>query len=62
MTNQMLYYIIGISGGLFILMIALYFVFKNKVNAGDMKRIKQLTQGTRKKKYSLDVIYQKLFN
>lgn len=62
MTNQMLYYIIGISGGLFILMIALYFVFKNKVNAGDMKRIKQLTQGTRKKKYSLDVIYQKLYN
>ena len=62
MSNQILYYIMGIAGGLFALIVIAYFVIRAKTNTGDMKRIRQLREGTKQNKYSMDVIYQKLYN
>lgn len=61
MSNQFLYYIIGIAGGAFIVILATYFMLQKKLNKGDMKRIKELKEGTTNNKFSLDVIYQKAY-
>ena len=62
MSEQVIYYILGITGGLFALIVVAYLIIKSKVNKGDMKKIRQLREGTKQNKYSMDVIYQKLYN
>lgn len=62
MSNQILYYMIGIVGGLFALIVVAYFIIRSKTDKGDMKKIRQLREGTKQNKYSMDVIYQKLYN
>ena len=62
MSNQILYYIMGIIGGLFALIVIAYLVIRSKTNKGDMKKIRQLREGTKQNKFSSDVIYQKLYN
>lgn len=62
MSNQILYYIMGIIGGLFTLIVIAYLVIRSKTNKGDMKKIRQLREGTKQNKFSSDVIYQKLYN
>ncbi len=61
MSDQILYYIIGIAGGAFILILIAYLVLQKQLNKGDMKRIKELRQGTKENSFSADVIYQKLY-
>ena len=61
MSNQVLYYIIGIAGGAFVLILIAFFVLQRKMNKGDMKRIKALRAGTQKNDFSADVMYQKLY-
>ena len=60
MSNQTLFYIMGISGGLFVITIIAYLIIAKLSNKSDIKRIKQLRQGT-EKKYTSDVLYQKLY-
>ena len=60
MSNQMLFYIMGISGGLFVVILIAYFIIQKSTNKSDLKRIKQLRQGT-EKKFTSDVLYQKLY-
>ena len=62
MSNQILYYIMGIAGGLFALLVVAYLVIKSKTNTGDLKKIKKLREGTKQNKYSTEVTYQKLYN
>ena len=62
MSNQILLYLIGITGGLFALIIVGYLIIRSKSGAGDMKKIRQLREGTKQKKYSKEVIYQNLYN
>ena len=62
MSNQILFYMMGITGGLFVLIVIAYFIIKSKTDKGDLKKIRQLREGTKQNKYSLDVIYQKLYN
>ncbi len=62
MSNQVIYYILGITGGLFALIVVAYLIIKAKTNKGDMKKIRQLREGTKQNKYSTEVIYQKLYN
>ena len=52
----------GIIGGLFALIVIAYLVIRSKTNKGDMKKIRQLREGTKQNKFSSDVIYQKLYN
>ncbi len=61
MSNQMLFYIMGISGGLFVFIIIAYFIMQKMLNKGDIKKIKQLREGTREKKFTSDILYQKLY-
>ena len=60
MSNQILLYLIGITGGLFALIIVGYLIIRSKSGAGDMKKIKQLREGTKQKKYSKEV-YIKIY-
>ena len=60
MSNQTLFYIMGICGGLFVFIIIAYFIMRKMLNKTDMKRIQQLRKGT-EKKYTSDVLYQKLY-
>ncbi len=62
MSNQIFYYIMGLSGGLFALIVVAYFLLRAQLNKGDMKRIRELRAGTKEKKYSKDVTKQKLYN
>ena len=62
MSNNVIYIILGITGGLFALIIVAYLIIRSKANKGDMKKIRQLRAGTKQNKYSMDVIYQKLYN
>ena len=61
MSNQILYTIIGIAGGAFVFVLIAFFVLKKQMNKGDMRRIKELKEGTQKNAFSADVIYQKLY-
>ena len=62
MSNNVIYIILGITGGLFALIVVAYLILRSKVNKGDMKKIRQLREGTKQNRYSMDVIYQKLYN
>ncbi len=61
MSSQTLYYIMGISGGLLVFTLIAYLGMKKVLDKSDMKRIKKLREGTKEKKYTSDVIYQKLY-
>ncbi len=61
MSDNFLYYVMGIAGVFFVIVIFLYFVLQKKLNKGDMKRIKELRAGTKKNAFSSDVIYQKAY-
>ena len=61
MSNQVLFYIMGITGGIFALLVVVFLIIKARSNKGDMKKIRQLKEGTRQNRYSSDVIYQKLY-
>ena len=60
MSNQTLFYIMGISGGLFVFIIIAYLIMQKLLNKSDIKRIRQLRQGT-EKKFTTDILYQKLY-
>ena len=62
MSNQILYYLMGIVGGLFALIVVAYLIIRSKTDKGDAKKIRQLREGTKQNKYSMAVIYQKLYN
>lgn len=61
MSNQVLFYIMGISGGLFVFVVIAYFIMQKMLNKGDMKRIRQLREGTKEKKITSDILYQKIY-
>ena len=61
MSNEILYYIIGFAGGAFLLILIAFIAIQKQMNKGDMKRIKELKEGTQKNEFSADVIYQKLY-
>ena len=61
MSNQMLYYIMGASVGILIIIIIAYFILSKKMNKSEYKRIQRLQQGTKEKKFSTEVLYQKLY-
>lgn len=62
MSNQIIYYMLGITGGLLALIVVAYVLIKPRMSKADMKKIRQLREGTKQNKYSMDVIYQKLYN
>jgi len=61
MSNQTLFLIMGITGGLFVFTLIAYFMMQKILNKSDIKHIKQLKEETKEKKYTSDVIYQKIY-
>ena len=61
MSNQMLFYIMGISGGLFVFILVAYFIMQKMLDKTDIKKIKKLREGTQEKKFTSDILYQKLY-
>lgn len=61
MSNNILFYIMGGAVGLFIIVILAYFILRQKIGKSEYKKIKQLQEGTKINKFSLDVLYQKLY-
>ena len=61
MSNQMLYYIIGGAVAVFVVVVIAYFVMSKKMNKSEYKKIQKLQQGTKEKKFSTEVLFQKLY-
>jgi len=60
MSNQTLFYIMGITVGLFVLIVVAYLILQKMLDKTDRKRIKELREGT-EKKFTSDILYQKLY-
>jgi len=61
MSNQAIFYMMGITGAIFVLIIFAYIILQKHLNKGDVKRIRQLREGTVASNFSSDIIYQKLY-
>ena len=55
------YEIVDIVFRLFAFTIVAFLIMRKILNKSDIKHIKQLKEGTKEKKYTSDVIYQKLY-
>ena len=56
----MLYLLAGV-GGLFVLIVIAYIMLSKKMKSSDTMQIKQLRKGTQESKFSLEILYQKLY-
>ena len=59
-SNIILYMMIGV-GALFAIIVIAYFMLRNKMQSSDVVQIKQLRQGTKENKFSMEILYQKLY-
>lgn len=61
MSNNIIYMIMGISvAAIFVIGIA-YFILSKKMQKSEYKKIQKLQQGTKAKKYSTEILFQKLY-
>lgn len=61
MSNEMLTYLMFGAGGLFIVIISIWFIVNNKLKSKEKKYIAQLTEGTKTSNFSMDIFYQKIY-
>ena len=61
MSNQVLFIIMGISAVLLIGLIAGYIIISKKSHGSEYKKIQKLQQGTKEKKFSAEVLFQRLY-
>ena len=61
MDNQIIYYIMGGAAGAFVLIVLLYYILSKKMQTSEYKRIQKLQQGTKEKRFSTEVLFQKLY-
>jgi len=61
LDNQTILYFMGGTVAVFAIVVLAYFVLRQKMGKSDMRRIKQLREGTKEKSFSSEVIYQKLY-
>ena len=59
-SNIILYMMIGV-GALFAIIVIAYFMLRKKMQSSDVVQIKQLRQGTKENKFSMEILYQKLY-
>ena len=60
MDNQIIYYIMGGAGAAFVIIILAYVFLSKKMQTSEYKRIQRLQQGTKEKRFSSEVLLQKL--
>ena len=61
MSNEVIYMIMGISVALIVVIGIAYYILSKKMQKSEYKKIQKLQQGTKSSKYSLEIVYQKLY-
>lgn len=61
MNTDLIMYVLGGAGALFVLIVVAFFMIRKKMNTSEMKEIQQLRQGTEAKSFSTEVLFQKLY-
>ncbi len=61
MNNQMLVYIMGGAVAALVVIILVYVILSKKMQKSEYKKIKQLQEGTKDRKFSAEVLLQKLY-
>ena len=61
MSNQMIFYIMGGSAGAFVVIGIIYYILTKKMQGSEYRQIKKLQEGTREKKFSSEILFQKLY-
>ena len=61
MDNQIIFYVMGGAAGAFVIIILLYYILSKKMQTSEYKRIQRLQQGTKEKRFSTEVLFQKLY-
>ncbi len=61
MSKDMMFIIMGVTGGLFALIVVAYYIISKKMQKSEYKKIQNLQKGTRASKYSSEILYQKLY-
>lgn len=61
MSNEILYYIMGGTGAIFVLIIFAYFILSKNMQKSEYKQIQNLQKGTKENNFSMEVLYQKLY-
>ena len=59
-SNLMLYMLAGV-GVLFVIIVIAYIILSKKLKSSDTMQIRQLRQGTKENKFSMEILYQKLY-
>ena len=61
MSENIIMYILAGSGALFVFIVIAYLIIRRNLNKGDAKTIRKLKEGTEQKKFSTEILYQKLY-
>ena len=61
MSNETIYIIMGVTVGLFVLIVLAYYILSKKMQKSEYKAIQRLQKGTKQKRFSLEILYQKLY-
>ena len=61
MSNQILMYLLIGVGALFAIIVVAYLMLRKKMQSSGVREIEQLRAGTKEKKFTAEVIYQKLY-
>ncbi len=57
----MIFYIMGGSAGLFVLILIAYIMLSKKMQKSEYKKIQELQQGTKENRFSAEILFQKLY-
>jgi len=60
-SNNFIYYIMGGSAGAFVLILIVYIILSKNMQKSEYKRIQQLQQGTKERRFSSEVLFQRLY-
>ena len=61
MSMDIIKYIMIGTGGLFAVVIMIYFILMKKMGKSEYRQMKKLQEGTKADSFSLDILYQKLY-
>lgn len=61
MNNQIVFYIMGGAVAAFVVVVIAYIILSKKMQTSEYRRIQKLQQGTKEKKFSSEVLFQKLY-
>ena len=61
MSNELIFYIMGGSVAVLVIIILAYYILSKQMQKSEYKQIRKLQQGTKEKSFSTEILYQKLY-